>query len=288
MPRPPRPIAGALVACCFAFSGAPARAADQPTARPEFWELERTANAAYDRKDFAACGEGYRRAAEANGWRRAEMLYQAACCEALAARRDGAFERLDQALAAGYRDAAQLGADPDLASLRADPRWPAILGRAREREAAHRRSIDPELERLYQEDQLERRGRTRAEFIAHYEEIRPREEARRTRAQELLDARPNLGADDCYHAAMIFQHGESLADIEKAEQLALRAVALDPWHGAARWLAAAARDRALMYQKRPQLYGTQLGYVPVDPTVTDAQRAAWNVPPLRLAPAPSR
>jgi hypothetical protein len=55
----------------------------------------------------------------------------------------------------------------------------------------------------------------------------------------------------------------------------------------ARWLTAAAYDRWLMYQGKPQKYGTQ--YVhdgvrhrlwDVDPTTTDAERAAWKVPPL--------
>src|SRR5207248_8891748 len=95
-------------------------------------------------------------------------------------------------------------------------------------------------------------------------------------------------AEDYYNAAMLFQHGENLQDIERAEELALKAVELDPKHGAARWLVAAARDRKLMRLGKPQLYGTQ--FVPgndgkvvryrVDPTVSDEERAKWNVPPL--------
>jgi hypothetical protein len=57
---------------------------------------------------------------------------------------------------------------------------------------------------------------------------------------------------------------------------------------AGKWLAAAALDRWLMYQGRPQKYGTQI--VPdgtrwriwnTDPTTTDADRAAADVPPLK-------
>jgi hypothetical protein len=54
-----------------------------------------------------------------------------------------------------------------------------------------------------------------------------------------------------------------------------------------RWLTVAAYDRWLMYQGKPQKYGAQ--YVAdgvqhrlwdVDPSTTDTERAAWNVPPL--------
>lgn len=69
--------------------------------------------------------------------------------------------------------------------------------------------------------------------------------------------------------------------------LAVKAVELDPQNGRAKWLAAASKDRSLMWQGKPQLYGTQFKRVDnrwvlweVDPTVTDEERAKWNVPPL--------
>ena len=54
------------------------------------------------------------------------------------------------------------------------------------------------------------------------------------------------------------------------------------------WLAAVALDRWLMYQGKPQKYGTQ--FVPggkrwrlwdIDPSTTDAERAANHVPSLQ-------
>lgn len=95
-------------------------------------------------------------------------------------------------------------------------------------------------------------------------------------------------ADDLYHAAIVFQHGEKVDDWRRAHELALRSAELG--HSAARWLAAAAHDRWLMGQGKPQKYGTQ--YRPagdrwdlydVDPATTDAERARWNVPPLAEA-----
>jgi hypothetical protein len=62
-------------------------------------------------------------------------------------------------------------------------------------------------------------------------------------------------------------------------------------HPNCRWLAAAAYDRWLMNQGKPQKYGTQYissGDEPYrlgdfDPTTTDEERAAWNVPSLAEA-----
>ena len=81
-----------------------------------------------------------------------------------------------------------------------------------------------------------------------------------------------MDVEEYFHAALIFQRGESLEEIWQAHTLASRAAALDRW---------------LMYHSRPQKYGTQ--FFPdgrtyrlweVEPTTTDADRAAWNVPSL--------
>jgi TPR repeat protein len=92
-------------------------------------------------------------------------------------------------------------------------------------------------------------------------------------------------AQDYYHAACIFQHGDEPEDAWQAYELALEAARQG--HRPARWLAAAAHDRWLMYQGKPQKYGTQ--YVSdgkrqrlwdVEPATTDAERAEWDVAPL--------
>jgi hypothetical protein len=92
-------------------------------------------------------------------------------------------------------------------------------------------------------------------------------------------------AEDFFHAAMAFQHGDELADYWRAHELALRAAELG--HETGRWLAAAAYDRWLVHQGKPQKYGTQYRRVgdeieldEVDPATTDEERAEWNVPSL--------
>lgn len=109
--------------------------------------------------------------------------------------------------------------------------------------------------------------------------------------QQILDETPNLQAQDYHHAAFIFQHGETLDHYKEAHKLAMKAVELGD--ETARWLAAASLDRSLLMDGKPQKYGTQFIKLseesdwelalPIDPSVTDEERAIWNVPPLKVA-----
>ena len=70
----------------------------------------------------------FRRAAE-GPVARASSYYNLACALAVKGEKDAAFEALGQAVANGYRDAAAMSADTDLASLRGDPRFEALKAR---------------------------------------------------------------------------------------------------------------------------------------------------------------
>jgi len=121
-----------------------------------------------------------------------------------------------------------------------------------------------------------------------YRALRERDRARRTQAESaltLLQERGGASAEDLFHAAWLFNHGDHPDEARRAHDLAREAA--ERGFRPARWLAAAAYDRWCMYQGRPQKYGTQ--FVPdgechrlwdTDPTTTDAERAAWDVPPL--------
>ena len=86
-------------------------------------------------------------------------------------------------------------------------------------------------------------------------------------------------------AALLFQHGATVDDIDRARTYAKKANALQSTCSTRRMMALT-EDRWLMYQHKPQKYGTQFRAEPVDggtpkwvlyevdPTVTDAQRAA--------------
>jgi len=53
--------------------------------------------------------------------------YNLTCSYALMGMTEKAFESLERALFLGYRDYSRLRRDPDLKSLRSDPRFPALL-----------------------------------------------------------------------------------------------------------------------------------------------------------------
>ncbi len=119
------------------------------------------------------------------------------------------------------------------------------------------------------------------EYIA----MRERDRQRRARANEIVVSGGAIAAEDYFHAAKLFQHGDTPNDAWNAHTLALKAA--EGGYRPARWLSAAALDRWLMYQGKPQKYGTNYvwdGYRDrlwdVDPATTDDERAEWDVPPL--------
>jgi hypothetical protein len=273
-----------LVACSSSTPVAPLVSAPAPARAPtpvltlaERTQLKIEGMAAYDRKDWQAC---------ATALDRAEEWYDAACCHAQAGQLDPAFASLRRAIDGGFRDAAHLDRDTDLASLHADPRWKTTRASLAEKLAAYRASINGELLDLFTADQGDRVGKI------DWSVVNVRDEARRKRVDEILTAGGAKVADDFYHAAMVYQHGSTPAEVQRARDLALKAVALDATHARAKWLAAAAEDRVLMYEGKPQKYGTQFKKLEgkwvvweVDPAVTDEERAKWNVPPLASAKA---
>ncbi len=137
--------------------------------------------------------------------------------------------------------------------------------------------------RLLAEDQAEDRAVLAGEpaWVA----LRARDRVRREAVIELLaDGWPEY-ADALYAAAWILNHGDLVEEAAHGSRLAGRAAELG--RPGARWLAAAALDRSLMYAGRPQRYGTNI--VPdgigwrlwdVDPATMDAERVANDVPPL--------
>ncbi|MEM7049550.1 MAG: hypothetical protein AAF604_07825 [Acidobacteriota bacterium] len=91
---------------------------------------------------------------------------------------------------------------------------------------------------------------------------------------------------------MVFQHGMTVEHFGRARDLAAK---LNPDLPGAKWLYAAATDRWLIRQQKPQIYGTQFRkqspdspwtLEPLDPdAVTDEEREAYDVPPLAEARA---
>lgn len=82
--------------------------------------VQAKARRAYDARRYGECADLLASIASPDGG----VAYDHACCLALAGRKDEALDRLRYALGAGFKDLAHMEKDPDLASLRGDPRWP--------------------------------------------------------------------------------------------------------------------------------------------------------------------
>jgi hypothetical protein len=148
--------------------------------------------------------------------------------------------------------------------------------------------MNKELQALFEQDQADRRAFDQLDH-EQIQQMLQRDRERRQRVEELIGSEELQAPEDYFHAAMVFQHGEKLEDFWQAHELAMRGAELG--HPGCRWLSAAAYDRWLMNQGKPQKYGTQYTarddgpyrLWDVDPTTTDEERAAWNVPPLAAA-----
>lgn len=146
----------------------------------------------------------------------------------------------------------------------------------------------PELTRMYDEDVKEKATANWSDSeVVH--SIREKDRLRRKRVRELIREGALRTGADYHHAALIFQHGESVVHFKQAQELARKGIALGEERS--KWLYAAATDRALVYAGKPQRFGTQfrknekgdweMGQV--DPNTTDEERAQYNVPPLSQA-----
>lgn len=134
-----------------------------------------------------------------------------------------------------------------------------------------------ELRRLLEEDQRDLKN-TPVNRVK-------RDMLRRNRVRGILSEGGMTEGIDFFHAALIFQHGDSLNDWFQAHELAKKASELGYFE--ARWLAAVALDRWLVWQGRLAKYGNQL--IPfggtyrlpcVDPATTDEERKKWGIATL--------
>ncbi len=204
---------------------------------------------------------------------------------------------LTLSLKQGFDDVSGLKSDDDLANLHHDARWAPLVAKVEAARTAVDATSLPRLIELSAADQADRQGGI------DWSKVKPRDDARRAEVQKLIDAHALKTARDYHRAAMVFQHGETIAEIEQAHRLALEAVKLNPRFAHARWLAATTEDRALMYAGKPQRWGTQFKRLggpdggfpnapdarwvlwPADGTVSDAKREEWSVPALAEAQA---
>lgn len=142
---------------------------------------------------------------------------------------------------------------------------------------------NPEMTAMFNADQSDRQHMDEIDWNA----IATHDEEHRVRTKALLAAGKLHSASDFYHAAFIFQHGQTPDDYLLAHTLAVVAAARG--RADAAWIAAASLDRYLMSIGQKQIYGTQymtpkgkpVTQEPYDRAlISDALRGALGVPPI--------
>jgi hypothetical protein len=255
------------------------------------WEVVKRADKLMDGGQHAEALALYEQALTAGNKGRT-TAYSAACAAALLGRKQEALRFLSLAAEHGYRDVKWMQQDSDLASVRGEPAFAALLERIPSMPDPHA-AENAELQRLFQEDQADRSPPPATPEA--WKEVSARDAQRRARVKALVEAGALKNGGDFLAAAFIFQHGGAQEDYAMARQLG--AEAAKRGHPGGLWIAAAAWDRWLMHAGRPQRFGTQYQFdpetkkpklYPVDPDVTDAERARWGFPPLAEIPQQMR
>jgi hypothetical protein len=112
-------------------------------------------------------------------------------------------------------------------------------------------SSNQELTAIFDIDQADRKEGLNTDWAV----VAPRDKARREQVRKMLDAGQLHSADDFYHAAFVFQHGDEPDDYLLAHVLAMAAQGKgQPQAG---WIAMATLDRYLQKIGQPQVLGTQ-------------------------------
>ncbi len=223
-------------------------------------DLAAQADRAVAGKDNATAAGLYVQAIEA-GAARDRYGYKAACCFALAGKVDEAFRWLDAAVEAGFAHVDHLKADPDLASLHADPRWKQSVARAEARQAAAiekltHKELRLELLRRMRIDQDIRRQKN--PDISKWMKIDADNTAymKKVIAEHGLPGYAMVGKDGALAVFLLIQHADKDRPFQNECLALMRAKVADQQFSGTHL--AYLTDRVLVGQGKPQIYGTQL------------------------------
>lgn len=140
-------------------------------------------------------------------------------------------------------------------------------------------AVEKQLQEILMEDQRIRMAG------GDWQEMAAADTERRREVLALLQGGKVASGKALYAAALVFQHGICPEHYQLANSLAARA--MERGEAGARSLYALTLDRYLLSIGKPQKYGTQyrivgewLELLPTDPKTTDAERAAYDLPPL--------
>lgn len=242
-------------------------------AQTSYYALRSQAEAAYEARQYRQAGERFDQAfrvpkAQPTGG----DYYNAACDWALAGNAAKAFAYLDCAVQAGYDNPAHLQEDADLASLHADRRWQPLLTRLQAAVAQAEAHQNPALKRELAEIRaLDQRARLKA--AALHRRLGPQapgldslwramahaDSLNLPRVTAMIDrygwpGKTLVGREGSSTAFLVIQHS-NLPTMLKYLPLLRAAAARGELE---KRDLALVEDRALMWQGKPQLYGSQL------------------------------
>jgi hypothetical protein len=273
-------------------------------AQSEFRQLNAQASDAYNGKSYQKSGELYEKAfqqpkAQPSG----TEFYNAACAWALAGNATNAFRNLDRATTAGWENVAHLKQDTDLTSLHADQRWQPMLTKLEayraKVEAGYNKPLKQQLDSIYTSDQggrlkyndvQKKYGDNSPEMTALWKEIEVTDARNLQLITKLLDEhgwpkKSEVGTTGTSTVFLVIQHS-NLPTMEKYFPLAKQAMERGDL---AKPNFALLQDRLLMWQGKPQIYGSQLkggpdgkmAFHPIeDEAHVDERRAAIGMEPL--------
>ncbi|WP_245326346.1 DUF6624 domain-containing protein [Hymenobacter wooponensis] len=273
-------------------------------AQAEFRKLNQQAADAYAAKSYKSSGELYDQAfKQAKAQPSSTDLYNAACSWALAGDATKAFQYLDKATAAGWENVAHVKQDTDLTTLHADKRWQPMLAKLEAAvakiEANYNKPLKQQLDSIYASDQggrikidavQKQYGPHSAELTALWKEIEATDARNLQRVTKLLDThgwprKSEVGNTGTQTVFLVIQHS-NLPTMEKYFPMAKQAAERGDLSKSG---FALLQDRMLMWQGKPQIYGSQLKgdangkmmfHEIEDEAHVDERRAAIGMEPL--------
>lgn len=259
----------------------------------ESWqELEKSAKQQYNAKQYAKSAELYAAAIKA-GATKSATAYNAACAFALGGNNDKAFDYLDRAIDAGYRDLAHLKSDADLNGLHSDKRWATAIERI---EAAIRKTREAVIEPKLREELLERKEKDQeARKASPFDGARciKVDQENTARMKKIVEAhgwpgKSLVGTDGAFAAWLLVQHADADPEFQAyCLELMKDAYKSDEVRGVD---LAYLTDRVLVNRGKKQLYGTQFWTPPLgklqprpieDEAKLDERRVKMGLGPFR-------
>ena len=240
-------------------------------ASQSFEETIARAHAHYLAQEYQASGETYT-AAFALEKGDIEEYYNAACSWALAGDTTRAIDYLREASTLGYRNAEHLQKDSDLDTLHTTIRWPEIVAQVKANQAEYEKdynhALKDHLERVYLEDQVFRQlyqeaeqkfGKESEEMTYFWEVVSKQDSLNELAVIDIIEqygwpGTSLVGGKANMTVWLVIQHAPVEVQ-EKYLPLLQESVAAGESSGSH---LALLEDRILMYNDRPQKYGSQI------------------------------